>query len=86
MSEGLTLILLELGVDGDVGRAARIERLDERSPVVGIGDDLVIVAAIEQHVPLGCLIRKNPTGIWTLPLAPFWMMDLSRFSAPELNT
>ena len=43
----------ELGVDGDVGRAARIERLHEGSPVVGVGDDLVVVAAIEQHVPFG---------------------------------
>jgi len=43
----------ELGIDGDVGRAARIERLDERAPIIRIGDDLVVVAAIEQHVTLG---------------------------------
>ena len=43
----------ELGVDGDVGRAARIERFDERAPIVRVGDDLVVVAAIKQHVALG---------------------------------
>src|SRR5262249_22939850 len=43
----------ELGIDGDVGRAARIERFDERAPIIRIGDDLVVVAAIKQHVALG---------------------------------
>src|SRR5438552_575765 len=49
---GLDVDLAQLRVDGDIRRAARIKRLHERSPVVGIGDDLVVVAAIEQHVPL----------------------------------
>ena len=49
----LDVDLAQLGVDGDVGRAAGIERLDERSPIIGIGDDLVVVAAVEQHISLG---------------------------------
>ena len=53
MSDGLDVDLGELGVDGDVGRAARIERLDERSPIIRVGNDLVVVAAVEQHVALG---------------------------------
>jgi hypothetical protein len=43
----------ELGIDGDIGRTARIERLDERAPIIRIGNDLVVVAAIKQHVALG---------------------------------
>ena len=43
----------ELGVDGDVGRTARIERFDERAPIIRIGNDFVVVAAIKQHVALG---------------------------------
>ena len=50
---GLHVDLGELGVDGDVGRAARIERFDERAPIVRIGNDLVVVAAIKQHVAFG---------------------------------
>ena len=43
----------ELGIDSDVRRAARIKRFDERAPIVRIGDDLVVIAAIKQHVALG---------------------------------
>ena len=49
----LDVDLAELGVNGDIRRATRIERLHEGSPVIGVGDDLVVVAAIEQHVPFG---------------------------------
>src|ERR1700722_11556342 len=50
---GLDVDLAQLRVDGDIRRAARIKPGDERSPVARIGNDLVVVAAIEQHVPLG---------------------------------
>src|SRR5450631_700450 len=49
----LDVDLAELGVDGDIRRSARIECLHEGAPIVGVGDDLVVVATIEQHVPFG---------------------------------
>ena len=55
----LDIDLGELGVDGDVRRAARVERLHERSPIIGVGNDLVVVAAIEQHVALGVTDQKE---------------------------
>jgi len=51
--------LAQLGIDGDVGRAARIERLHERPPIVSVGDDLVVIAAVEQHVSLGMTYQEE---------------------------
>ena len=61
----------ELGIDGDVRRTARIERFDERTPIIGIGDDPVVVAAIKQHVTLGMADQVKADRNCTLPLEPF---------------
>src|SRR6516164_2058421 len=50
---GLDVDLAQLGIYGDIWRTTRIKRLNERPPIVRIGDDLVVVAAVEQHIPFG---------------------------------
>src|SRR6185369_17681909 len=57
----------ELSVNGDVGGTARIEGFGERAPIIRIGDDLVVVAAIKQYVALGMPDRVE-LG-WNLYLA-----------------
>ena len=50
----------ELGIDGYVGRTARIQGSNERTPIARVRDDLVVVAAIEQHVPIWMLDQEKP--------------------------
>jgi len=62
MSEGFTLILLSWVSMAISGEPTRIKRLDERSPIIRIGDDLVVVATVEQHVSLGMADQEEAYG------------------------
>ena len=56
---GLDADLGELGIDRDIGAAAGVERGCERSPIGRIGDDLVVVPGIEQHIAFGMLDQEE---------------------------
>src|SRR5947209_1127210 len=58
----LDVDLAELGVDGDVRRTTGIETFDKRSPVIRIGNDLVVVTTIEQHVSLWMTNQEEADG------------------------
>src|SRR5262249_49044036 len=56
---GFDADLVQLSIDRDVGGAARIERGNERPPISRVGDDLVVIPGIEEHVPFGMLDQEE---------------------------
>ena len=80
--------LRELGIDSEIRFYAFIEQRGRRPPYVGSVMTLSLSPVSKRMLPLGCLIRKNATGImnFSLPVAAADNADLAISKGWEVNT